>query len=67
MSGPTYEVRVVGAVGPAARASFSDLAVTVEPTETVLAGRLDQVSLHGLIERIQALGLELVDIRRSET
>ena len=67
MSGPTYEIRVAGAVGPAARASFSDLAVTVEPAETVLSGRLDQISLYEMIERIQALGLELIDIRRSET
>jgi hypothetical protein len=33
--------------------------------ETVLHGPVqDQSSLHGLLDRIQALGLELVEIRR---
>jgi uncharacterized protein (UPF0128 family) len=59
-----YEVRVLGQVGPAAREAFADVDVHVEPPETVLSGVLDQAALHGLLERIQALGLELVDIRR---
>jgi hypothetical protein len=59
-----YEVRVLGQVGPAAREAFADVAVEVEPSETVLTGELDQAALHGLLERIQALGLELVDVRR---
>ena len=61
-----YEITVAGTVGPAARASFSDLGVTVAPTANVLSGRLDQLTLHELIERIQALGLELVGIRQSD-
>jgi hypothetical protein len=33
--------------------------------ETVLHGPVrDQAELHGLIDRIQALGLELVEVRR---
>ena len=59
-----YEVRVIGEVGPAARAAFADVAVEVEPPASVLSGELDQAALVGLIERIEALGLELVDIRR---
>ena len=59
-----YEVRVAGVIGPAAREAFDDLTIRVEPTATVLAGSLDQAALHGLIERIQALGLELIDITR---
>jgi hypothetical protein len=59
-----YEVRVLGQVGPAAREAFADVAVEVEPPATVLTGEMDQAALHGLLERIQALGLEIVVIRR---
>ena len=60
----SYEVRVAGVIGPAAREAFDDLTIRVEPSATVLAGSLDQAALHGLIERIKALGLELIDITR---
>ena len=58
-----YEVRVVGSLGPAALEAFSGLLVDVEPTTTVLCGDLDQVGLHGLLDRVRALGLELVDVK----
>lgn len=59
-----YEIRVVGAIGPAAREAFRDLAVEVDPTTTVLTAELDQSALHAMLERVRALGLELVDVRR---
>ena len=35
------------------------------PAETVLRGELaDQAALHGLLDRIQSLGLELIEIRQ---
>ena len=49
-------------------AAFEGLSATVEPVETVLHGPIkDQSSLHSLLERIQSLGLELVEIRRLPT
>ena len=60
-----YEVRVVGSLGPAAREAFRGLAVDVEPTATVLTGEMDQAALLGLIDRVRALGLELLDVRRT--
>ncbi|HTU96398.1 MAG TPA: hypothetical protein VMF14_11200 [Solirubrobacteraceae bacterium] len=37
----------------------------IQPAETVLRGTVtDQAQLHGLLERIQLLGLELIEIRR---
>jgi hypothetical protein len=60
----TYEIRVVGSLGPAAREAFNDLAVEVEPTTTVLSGDLEQSDLHAVLDRVRALGLELVDVKQ---
>lgn len=61
----TYEIRIVGSLGPAAQEAFSELSVETEPTVTVLRGNMDQAALHGLLDRVRALGLELVDIHRA--
>ena len=60
-----YEIRVIGSLGPAACQAFSDLMVDVEPLATVLTGELDQTQLHALLDRIRALGLELLDLRQT--
>ena len=65
MSRVTYEIRVLGSLGPAAREAFTDLAVEVEPTTTVLSGNLDQTSLHAVLDRVRALGLELLDVKQA--
>jgi hypothetical protein len=54
----------VGALGPVAREAFDGLEVDVEPTATVLSGELEQADLHELLDRMRALGLELLDISR---
>ncbi|MCW2549528.1 MAG: hypothetical protein JWN96_3988 [Mycobacterium sp.] len=59
-----YEIRVAGSLGPAAEEAFGGLVIDAEPSSTVLGGELDQAALHGLINQVRALGLELVDIRR---
>ena len=62
---PTYEIRVRGRLSAALLESFDGMDGAVEPVETVLHGPVrDQAELHGLIDRIQALGLELLEIRR---
>ena len=38
------------------------LVVEVEPAITVLSGNLDQRGLHAVLDRVRALGLELVEI-----
>jgi hypothetical protein len=63
----SYEIRVVGSLGPAARQAFAGLLVDVEPTATVLSGTFDQADLHGLLDRVRALGLELVDVKLAPT
>lgn len=60
-----YEIRVVGSLGPAAREAFADMVLEVEPTTTVLSGDLDQPGLHALLDRVRALGLELLDVKQA--
>jgi hypothetical protein len=63
--GGSYEIRVKGRLSDSVLAAFEGLTATVEPVETVLHGPVqDQSSLHDLLDRIQSLGLELVEIRR---
>jgi hypothetical protein len=63
--GGSYEIRIKGRLSDSLLAAFEGLTATVEPVETVLHGPVeDQSSLHGLLDRIQSLGLELVEIRR---
>ncbi len=63
--GPSYEIRVKGVVGDPVLGSLGDLDASVRPAETVLRGVItDQAELHGLLDRIQALGLELIEIRQ---
>lgn len=65
MTGHTYEVRVAGKLGPSAREAFADVIVDVESASTILSAQLDQSGLHALLDRVRALGLELVDIQRA--
>jgi hypothetical protein len=60
-----YEIRVVGSLSPAAREAFADMLVEVEPTVTVLSGAVDQQGLRALLDRVRALGLELVGIKQA--
>jgi hypothetical protein len=58
----TYEIRVRGPLSSRVAAVFEELAVC---PEVVLRGRLvDQAALHGTLDRIRDLGLELVDVRQ---
>jgi len=59
-----YEIRVAGQLDTAAAAAFADLSITVSGGMTVLRGEFDQAGLHGLLEWIRALDLDLVDARR---
>jgi hypothetical protein len=68
MRGPSrYEFRVAGRVGEKVAARFEGFDMEVEPAETVLRGPVqDQSALHGILEQIESLGLELVEVRRVE-
>ena len=64
MQSKTYEITFVGQAGSALRAEFDDCEVSVGPGITTLRAELpDQSALQGLLQRINGLGLELVDMR----
>ena len=47
--------------------SFEGFDAEVQPVETILRGSVqDQAALHGILEQIEALGLELVEVRQMD-
>jgi len=60
-----YQIRIRGRLGRTIRAAFPALRAAEQAQDTLLAGDLaDQAALHGVLNQIEALGLELVEIRR---
>ena len=60
-----FEIRIRGLLGDRLLTAFPDLAAVADDGDTVLTGRLpDQSALHGVLAQIEALGLELVEVRR---
>lgn len=60
-----FDIRVRGLLGDRLLTAFPDLVAVPDHGDTVLTGRLpDQSALHGVLARIEALGLELVEVRR---
>ena len=61
----SYEIRVRGRVSGAVLERLEGMQGGPEGVQTVLTGRVrDQAELHGLLARVRALGLELVELRR---
>ena len=60
-----YEVIVRGALGPSQVAAFDGLTATTTAASTVLRGSIDQAALHRVLDRVDDLGLELLDVRPS--
>lgn len=60
-----YEIRVSGLVPPEVLVVIEGVQVVVEPVQTVLRAPVpDQAALHGIINRLQRVGLDLIDVRR---
>ena len=60
-----YEIRVTGVLPPEALLDFDRLTASVEPVETVVHGALqDQAALNGLLARLEAFGVEIIEVRR---
>ena len=61
-----FEIRVSGHLSERVRAAFPGMDVEDVPAETVISGRAhDEDEVHGLLSRIQSLGLQVVSLRQT--
>jgi epsilon-lactone hydrolase len=59
-----YEIRVRGPIGPTMMQAFPTLTAASRGKDTLLTGPFpDQSALYGVIHQLEALGLELLEIR----
>jgi len=64
-TGARYRIRVRGRFDDERMARMEEFSDKVVVSETVLCGNLeDQAELHGLLERLQDMGFELLAVRR---
>jgi hypothetical protein len=59
-----YAVRVAGLLDEPVPALLDGVEVRDEGETQVLTAELDQAGLHGLLERIRVLGLDLIEVKR---
>lgn len=65
MAALDYEITVTGLVPATVLAEFECVDVVVHPTVTVLRGPvIDQSALHGILDRLQGMDLELVAVQQ---
>jgi len=61
----SYELRVRGHLGATMLRAFPALHAETRGQDTLLRGAVaDQAALHGVLSQIEALGLELLELRR---
>jgi len=60
-----YEIWIRGHLGQTLRSAFPALQAQARSGDTILTGVLaDQATLYGVLAEIEALGLELIEVRR---
>jgi hypothetical protein len=60
-----YTFRVTGRLTPGVLKALDPLEASAAASDTLLVGQVaDRAALHGFIARIEALGLELVELQR---
>ncbi|MEV0288017.1 MULTISPECIES: hypothetical protein [unclassified Kribbella] len=60
----TYEIRVAGAVPEQDLRDMRAETLAVDQVSTVVYAIPDQAALYGLLARLRALGIEVVEVRR---
>ena len=59
-----YTIRIKGRLGATALSAFPTMTCQLKGSETVLTGLLqDRSAVYGVIAQIEALGLELIELR----
>ncbi len=62
-----YEIRVNGVLDRGWSAWFDGLQVSDQHGQTTITGPIaDQAALHGLLAKVRDLGLELLEVRRTD-
>jgi hypothetical protein len=65
-SSQRYLIRIRGHLGPTALSAFPSMSAELSGGETVLTGTLaDQAAVYGVLAQIEALGLDLLELRRT--
>ena len=65
MSGSWYTIRVAGGLGATTLGAFPEFASHIDGSITALTGELpDSAALYGALARLEALGLDLIDMHR---
>jgi hypothetical protein len=59
-----YAIRVRGHLGATVLSAFPLMAADRQGADTVLTGLLGHSALHGALAQIEALGLDLVEVRQ---
>jgi hypothetical protein len=61
-----YEFHLRGELSDRILSAFRDLQATKGRGQTILTGRMaDQAALFGVLDRIESLGIELIEVRRA--
>ena len=59
-----YTIRINGRLGATMLSAFPAMLPQLRGTETVLTGLLDRSALYGVLAEIDALGLDLLEVRQ---
>jgi hypothetical protein len=59
-----YPIRIDGCLGPTALSALPGMVSQLKGGDTLLTGLLDRSALYGVLAEIEALGLDLVELRR---
>jgi len=59
-----YAIRIHGHLGATVSSAFPALVPQYHGADTVLTGLLDRSALYGVLAEVEALGLDLVEVRQ---